>query len=78
MVFVEIDNCFESAQVLTAKIDRYVRFCQRKVKDADGKERPGTRRPTTATSRPPPLLPVFNCLGPRNPGTVTQPVPIRQ
>lgn len=24
--FVEIDNCLESAQALTAKIDKYMRF----------------------------------------------------
>ncbi|WP_267717283.1 hypothetical protein [Streptomyces sp. CoH17] len=40
LLFVEIDNCFESAQVLPAKIDKYMRFGQRKVKDVDGKERP--------------------------------------
>ncbi|MFF8611020.1 replication-relaxation family protein [Streptomyces sp. NPDC015346] len=40
LLFVEIDNCFESAQVLAGKIDKYMRFCQRKVKDVDGKERP--------------------------------------
>ncbi|GGP84791.1 hypothetical protein ACWDY7_33520 [Streptomyces calvus] len=40
LLFVEIDNCFESAQVLAAKIDKYMRFGQRKVKDVDGKERP--------------------------------------
>ncbi|MFD5072123.1 hypothetical protein ACIOEZ_17120 [Streptomyces sp. NPDC087866] len=37
---MKIDNCFESAQVLAAKIDKYMRFCRRKVKDVDGKERP--------------------------------------
>lgn len=30
LLFVEIDNCYESAQVLAAKIDKYIRFCQRK------------------------------------------------
>ncbi|MFJ3339194.1 hypothetical protein [Streptomyces sp. NPDC086766] len=40
LLFVEIDNCFESAQVLAAKIDKYMRICQRKLKDVDGKERP--------------------------------------
>ncbi|MET9450879.1 replication-relaxation family protein [Streptomyces cinerochromogenes] len=57
LLFVEIDNCFESAQVLAAKIDKYMRFCQRKVKDVDGKERPmwrtagGCPTAATATSR---------------------------
>jgi hypothetical protein len=27
--FVEVDNCYESAQELAAKIDKYRRFCQR-------------------------------------------------
>nr|WP_239081905.1 hypothetical protein [Streptomyces sp. SID9727] len=40
LLFVEIDNCFESAQVPAAKSDKYMRFCQRKVKGVDGKERP--------------------------------------
>ncbi|MDN3060777.1 hypothetical protein PH213_40965 [Streptomyces sp. SRF1] len=57
LLFVEIDNCFESAQVLAAQIDKYMRFCQRKVKDVDGKERPMWRTRwwvpdgRTATSR---------------------------
>ncbi|MFJ5212833.1 hypothetical protein [Streptomyces nigra] len=29
LLFVEIDDCFESAQVLAAKIDKYMQFCQR-------------------------------------------------
>ncbi|MFE2053905.1 replication-relaxation family protein [Streptomyces sp. NPDC059459] len=29
LLFVEIDNCFESAQVLAAKVDKYMRFCRR-------------------------------------------------
>ncbi|POX55790.1 hypothetical protein C3489_07850 [Streptomyces sp. Ru71] len=44
-----------TAHVLAAKIDKYMRFCQRKVKDVDGKERPMWRTrwwvPATATSR---------------------------
>ncbi|MEU6557795.1 replication-relaxation family protein [Streptomyces sp. NPDC046915] len=74
--FVEIDNCYESAQVLTAKIDKYMRFCQRRVKDADGKERPMWRTRWWVPDgrhgdQPhPPLLLVFNRIDPRNPNTV--------
>ncbi|MFF5538648.1 replication-relaxation family protein [Streptomyces cinerochromogenes] len=71
--FVEIDNCFESAQVLAAKIDKYMRFGQRKVKDLDGKERPMWRTRWWVPDgrhgdQPhPPLLLVFNRVGPRKP-----------
>ncbi|MDT0616475.1 replication-relaxation family protein, partial [Streptomyces lancefieldiae] len=73
LLFVEIDNCFESAQVLAAKIDKYMRFYQRKVKDVDGKERPMWRTRWWVpdgrhSDQPhPPLLLVFNRIGPRNP-----------
>ncbi|MFF0700190.1 hypothetical protein ACFYVC_07785 [Streptomyces tendae] len=73
---MEIDNCCESAQVLAAKIDKYMRFGQRKVKDVDGKERPMWRTRWWVPDgrhgdRPlPPLLLVFNRIGPRNPDTV--------
>ncbi|MFC8996241.1 replication-relaxation family protein [Streptomyces rochei] len=76
LLFVEIDNCFESAQVLAAKIDKYMRFGQRKVKDVDGKERPMWRTRWWVPDgrhgdQPhPPLLLVFNRIGPRNPNTV--------
>ncbi|WP_225080784.1 replication-relaxation family protein [Streptomyces sp. CoT10] len=76
LLFVEIDNCYESAQVLAAKIDKYMRFCQRKVKDVDGKERPMWRTRWWVPDgrhgdQPhPPLLLVFNRVGPRNPNTV--------
>jgi hypothetical protein len=76
LLFVEIDNCYESAQVLAAKIDKYMRFCQRKVKDVDGKERPMWRTRwwvpdgRRADEPHPPLLLVFNRVGPRNPNTV--------
>ncbi|MEW1605601.1 replication-relaxation family protein [Streptomyces sp. NPDC093808] len=78
LLFVEIDNCFESAQVLAAKIDKYMRFCQRKVKDTGGTERPMWRTRWWAPDgrrgdQPhPPLLLVFNRIGPRNPHTVTR------
>ncbi|MER6075366.1 replication-relaxation family protein [Streptomyces sp. NPDC001817] len=76
LLFVEIDNCYESAQELAAKIDKYMRFCQRKVKDADGRERPMWRTRWWVPDgrhgdQPhPPLLIVFNRVGPRNPYTV--------
>ncbi|EST29225.1 replication-relaxation family protein [Streptomyces roseochromogenus] len=76
LLFVEIDNCFESAQELAAKIDKYMRFCQRKVKDADGTERPMWHTRWWVPDgrhggQPhPPLLLVFNRVGPRNPNTV--------
>ncbi|MEU1010996.1 hypothetical protein [Streptomyces sp. NPDC005890] len=76
LLFVEIDNCFEPAQVLAAKIDKYMRFCQRKLKDVDGKERPMWRTRWWVPDgrhgdQPhPPLLLVFNRVGPRNPNTV--------
>jgi hypothetical protein len=76
LLFVEIDNCFESAQVLAAKIDKCMRFGQRKVKDVDGRERPMWRTRwwvpdgRRGDQPPPPLLLVFNRVGPRNPGTV--------
>ncbi|MFF5315539.1 replication-relaxation family protein [Streptomyces massasporeus] len=76
LLFVEIDNCFESAQVLAAKIDKYMRFCQRKVKDTGGKERPMWRTRwwvpdgRRGDQPHPPLLLVFNRIGPRNPNTV--------
>jgi hypothetical protein len=76
LLFVEIDNCYESAQVLAAKIDKYMRFGQRKVKDVDGRERPMRRTRWWVPDgrhgdQPhPPLLLVFNRVGPRNPHTV--------
>ncbi|MFB7853277.1 replication-relaxation family protein [Streptomyces sp. NPDC056053] len=77
LLFVEIDNCHESAQVLAAKIDKYMRFCQRKVKDVDGTERPMWRTRWWAPDgrhgdQPhPPLLLVFNRASSRNPHTVS-------
>jgi hypothetical protein len=76
LLFVELDNCYESAPELAAKIDKYMRFGQRKVKDADGTERPMWRTRWWVPDgrhgdQPhPPLLLIFNRVGPRNPGTV--------
>ncbi|MGW4994953.1 replication-relaxation family protein [Streptomyces mirabilis] len=75
LLFVELDNCYESAPELAAKIDKYMRFCQRKVKDADGTERPMWRTRWSVpdgrhADQPHPLLLLFNRVGPRNPNTV--------
>ncbi|MFF4402496.1 hypothetical protein [Streptomyces sp. NPDC001480] len=54
-----------------------MRFGQRKVKDVDGRERPMWRTRwwvpdgRRGDQPHPPLLLVFNRIGPRNPGTVT-------
>lgn len=71
LLFVEIDNCHESAHELAGKVDKYRRFFQRKVKDTDGREKPmwRTRWPMQWDSEDPlpPLLFVFNQIGERNP-----------
>ncbi|MFF5147834.1 replication-relaxation family protein [Streptomyces sp. NPDC013157] len=71
LLFVEIDNCHESAHELAGKVDKYRRFFQRKVKDTDGREKPmwRTRWPMQWDSDDPlpPLLFVFNQIGERNP-----------
>jgi hypothetical protein len=62
--------------MLSHKIDKYRRFCQRKVKDADGKERPMWRTRWWVPAgrhgdQPhPPLLLIFNRVGPLTPNTV--------
>ncbi|MFG2359925.1 hypothetical protein [Streptomyces sp. NPDC048521] len=76
LLFVEIDHCYGSAQVLAAKIDTYMRFCRRKVKDADGMSGPMWRTRWWVPDgrhgdQPHPLLLlVFDRVGPRNPNTV--------
>ncbi|MFD6992776.1 replication-relaxation family protein [Streptomyces sp. NPDC059943] len=54
LLFIEVDNCHESAEELTIKLEKLARFLRRKVKDTDGKERPmwRTRWTAPATSRP--------------------------
>ncbi|MDX2708233.1 hypothetical protein PV350_36110 [Streptomyces sp. PA03-6a] len=39
LLFVEVDNCHESAEELAGKLEKYARFFRRQVKDTDGKER---------------------------------------
>ncbi|MFJ3513118.1 replication-relaxation family protein [Streptomyces luteogriseus] len=73
LLFIEVDNCHETAEELADKLEKYARFFRRKVKDTDGKERPMWR---TRWSAPdtwsgdrahPPVLLVFNRIGERNP-----------
>ncbi|WP_331762329.1 replication-relaxation family protein (plasmid) [Streptomyces sp. NBC_01520] len=73
LLFIEVDNCHETAEELAAKLEKYARFFRRKVKDTDGKERPMWRTrwnaPVTwsGDAAHPPVLLVFNKLGERNP-----------
>ncbi|MEU8622704.1 replication-relaxation family protein [Streptomyces sp. NPDC048623] len=73
LLFIEVDNCHETAEELADKLEKYARFFKRKVKDTDGKERPMWRtRWTVPEGRPgdtphPPVLLVFNRIGERNP-----------
>ncbi|MDX2629781.1 replication-relaxation family protein [Streptomyces scabiei] len=73
LLFIEVDNCHETAEELADKLEKYARFFKRKVKDTDGRERPMWR---TRWSAPdtwsgdkahPPVLLVFNRIGERNP-----------
>ncbi|WP_260334609.1 replication-relaxation family protein [Streptomyces beigongshangae] len=73
LLFIEVDNCHESAEELADKLEKYARFFRRKVKDTDGCERPMWRTrwnaPATFSGNAihPPVLLVFNRLGERNP-----------
>ncbi|WP_406500795.1 hypothetical protein OG936_33500 [Streptomyces sp. NBC_00846] len=73
LLFIEVDNCHETAEELADKLEKYARFFRRKVKDTDGRERPMWRtRWHAPTDRPgdqpyPPVLLVFNRIGERNP-----------
>ncbi|MEU3901919.1 replication-relaxation family protein [Streptomyces sp. NPDC045251] len=73
LLFIEVDNCHETAEELADKLQKYVRFFLRKVKDTDGKERPmwrtRWRAPDTWSGDAsfPPVLLVFNRIGERNP-----------
>ncbi|MFE6973000.1 replication-relaxation family protein [Streptomyces sp. NPDC057682] len=48
LLFIEVDNCHETADELADKLEKYARFYRRKVKDTDGKERPMWRTRWTA------------------------------
>ncbi|MEE1735193.1 hypothetical protein PUR49_01360 [Streptomyces sp. BE147] len=73
LLFIEADNCHETAEELADKLEKYARFFRRKVKDTDGRERPmwRTRWNAPATwsgdATYPPVLLVFNRIGQRNP-----------
>ncbi|MFG2979462.1 replication-relaxation family protein [Streptomyces sp. NPDC048331] len=73
LLFIEVDNCHETAEELAAKLEKYARFFRRKMKDTDGKERPMWRTRWMAPegrygdAPHPPVLLVFNHLGERNP-----------
>ncbi|WP_241519037.1 replication-relaxation family protein [Streptomyces sp. CB03238] len=73
LLFMEVDNCHETAEELADKLEKYARFLRRKVKDTDGRERPMWRTRWTAPATwsgdrtHPPVLLVFNRLGDRNP-----------
>lgn len=40
LLFMEVDNCHETAEELADKLEKYARFFRWKVKDTDGRERP--------------------------------------
>ncbi|MFE2528415.1 replication-relaxation family protein [Streptomyces sp. NPDC059382] len=48
LLFIEVDNCHETAEELALKLEKYARFFHRKMKDTDGKERPMWRTRWTA------------------------------
>ncbi|MFJ7416418.1 replication-relaxation family protein [Streptomyces sp. NPDC098077] len=73
LLFIEVDNCHETAEELAAKLEKYARFFRRRVKDTDGQERPMwcTRwmvpEHEYGEMPHPPVLLVFNHIGERNP-----------
>ncbi|MEW2373384.1 replication-relaxation family protein [Streptomyces sp. NPDC006656] len=73
LLFIEVDNCHETAEELALKLEKYARFFKRKAKDTDGKERPMWRTrwttpdTTSGDKTHPPVLLVFNRIGERNP-----------
>ncbi|MCL7382226.1 replication-relaxation family protein [Streptomyces sp. 35G-GA-8] len=73
LLFIEVDNCHETAEEIADKLEKYARFFRRTAKDTDGKERPMWRTRWTAPEGPygevphPPVLLVFNHIGERNP-----------
>jgi hypothetical protein len=73
LLFIEVDNCHESAEEIADKLEKYARFFRRKMKDTDGTECPMWRTRWTAPAGRfgdvphPPVLLVFNRIGERNP-----------
>ncbi|MFG2441032.1 replication-relaxation family protein [Streptomyces sp. NPDC048508] len=47
VLFVEVDNCTEPADVLAAKFEKYVRYFRARTKSSLGTEMPAWRAPTT-------------------------------
>jgi hypothetical protein len=72
LLFIEVDNCHETAEGIADELQKYARFFRRKVKDTDGMERPMWRTRWSAPEgrigdvRHPPVLLVFNHLGARD------------
>jgi hypothetical protein len=62
VLFVEVDNCAESAVTLAAKFEKYLRHFRLKSKNPLGSERPvwRTQYPSTGREGPPPVVAVFN------------------
>ncbi|MGA5473826.1 replication-relaxation family protein [Streptomyces arboris] len=73
LLFIEVDNCHETAEELAAKLEKYARFFRRRVKDTDGQERPmwctrwAVPEHEYGEAPHPPVLLVFNRIGERNP-----------
>ncbi|MET7780426.1 replication-relaxation family protein [Streptomyces mirabilis] len=69
VMFVEVDNCTESADILAAKFEKYLRYFRLKTKNPLGSESPvwRTQYPSTGREGHPPVVVVFN------PGTRTGP-----
>ncbi|MFJ7495817.1 hypothetical protein ACIQZB_32445 [Streptomyces sp. NPDC097727] len=40
LLFMEVDNCHETAVELAGKLEKYVRFFRRKVAEGEGSRRP--------------------------------------
>ncbi|MGW4186307.1 hypothetical protein ACWEK2_29575 [Streptomyces albidoflavus] len=80
LLFIEVDNCHETAEELALKLEKYARFFRRTAKDTDGKERPMWRTRWTVPEHPygeaphPPVLLVFNHIGERNPDRTVPPL----
>ncbi|MET8787970.1 replication-relaxation family protein [Streptomyces sp. NPDC004589] len=62
VLLVEVDNCTETADVLAAKFDRYLRFFRVRAKDHKGRDIPlwRTLYPPTGGEGHPPIVVVFN------------------
>ncbi|MET8038756.1 replication-relaxation family protein [Streptomyces sp. NPDC005345] len=62
VLFVEVDNCTEPADVLAAKFEKYIRYFRARIKSSLGTEMPAWRahyRPSGRDGHPPVLI-VFN------------------